>query len=228
MKKSIWIYALLALTILLTACSAGQPSKPVQIDNKALPEQAQPAGTAVEQIVTLVPEGGITSAPQPSPSPTSLALNEETLKTAADNVRALLGVMDLELKFNTLERSPNASNHIAILFFDSLGNRYYVNQDTLQPLEFTVEQPIQKTQGSSKTSDELRAVAQEIAKTHSKKWDALKDKLTYTEGNKGGENSFFRWEMPGTDVGGMPAILQIGLKQDGSLFAYINSLDFLP
>lgn len=126
-----------------------------------------------------------------------------------------------------MESSPNASSYPAVVFVDPQGNRYYISQDTLRPIEFTLDQPIQATPGEPKSPDELRGIAFQIAMDHSTNFEAIQDQLAYSEGNKGGENSFFRWEMPGSNVGGMPAILQIGLKQDGTLFGYLNSIDLL-
>ncbi len=226
MMKHFGTCVLLALVILLSACIPGQASTPVQPGGPVSPAQPQPTITAGEKIATLVPEVGQT--PQATSTEASQLSDPKAMQTAIANIRALLNAPSLELTFTSLERSPNASNHLAILFVDQQENRYYVRQDTLQPLEFTLEKPIQETQGAKKTTDELRAMAMQLATAHSTKFPSIGSKLKYTEGNKGGENNFFRWEMEGTDVGGMPAILQIGLKQDGSIFSYLNSLDFLP
>ena len=218
MMKRFWTFPLLALAVLLSACASGQASRPI------LP---QPAITSVEKVVTLAPQGDQTTPAQPATPPPSRVIDEQARVTAIAKLRVLLGDQQLELAYKGMDRSPNATNHPAVLFVDPQGNSYYVNPDTLLPIEFTLAQPIRETQGSPKTPDELRAIAEQIAKAQSVRFEALRDRLTYSEGIKG-ENNFFRWEMAGTDVGGMPAILQIGLKQDGSLFGYLNSLDFLP
>lgn len=221
---------LLGMIVILAACATTPVSKPIQVDKPALPDQPQPAVTAAEKVVTLVPESEYTAAPlsTPTPAPVLQPMDEKGQETVTANLRDLLGAPELGLAFKGFERSPNATNHSAALFVDTLGNTYYISQETLQPIEFTLEKPVQAAQAKAKTAEELRARALQYAKDHSPKFATWQDKLTYTEGNKGGENSFFRWEAAGTDVGGMPAIFQVGLKQDGTLFAYLNSLDFLP
>src|SRR5690606_13001894 len=111
---------------------------------------------------------------------------------------------------------------------DEMGNSYYISQETLRPIEFTLQRPYTAENAAPKTPEALREAAEQIARTHSTQFETLRDSLYYSEGAKSGENFFFRWEMRGTDMGGMPAFLQIGLKQDGTLFSYINSIDFLP
>ena len=223
MIKRFWI--LLALALLLSACAANQPVRPVQPD-RAVPPQG-PAATLAEQVVTLVPRGEVTTVP-PAASIPDRAIDEEAMETAAENLGALLGVPQLALSVSSMEPSPNAVNLPAVVFVDEMGNSYHVSQDTLRPIEFTLQRPYRQENSAPKTPDELLAAAEEIAKTHSTQFEALRDRLRYTEGAKSGENFFFRWEMPGTDMGGMPAILQIGLKQDGTLFSYLNSIDYLP
>lgn len=216
------IVILLSLVIFLTACTVGVESRPVQID------VAPPApATALVKVVTLIPEAELTLTPRPAVNRPDPVGDEQVRKTAIANLQALLDAPELELAIQGVESSPNASNYPAVVFIDAQGNRYYISQDTLQPIEFTIERPIQDTPGGSKTPDELRAIAFQLAQDHSSRFAELQEKLAYSEGNKSGENSFFRWELPGSNVGGMPAILQIGLKQDGRLFGYLNSIDLL-
>lgn len=226
MKNFLHIFALLTILLLLSACDPAPTDRIVQSEQVVVPA-VQPSTPAEQKVVTLVPEGEQTTAPeQPvEPAPNGV-IDEKAQETVIANLRTLLGAPTLELAIKGLDRSPNATNYQSVLFVDSEGNNYYIHPETLQPVEFNLGGP-QKTSGSAKTPDELRAIAEEIAKTHSIRFEDLKDNLTYREGNKG-ENHFFRWEMPDTDVGDMPALLQVGLKQDGSLFSYINSLDFLP
>jgi hypothetical protein len=224
MLKRLWVCTLLIFPILLSACAPYLNSRSVQRGGLVAPAQPEITATSVVKIVTMVPQGEL-AARTPTPSSAS---GKKPWETAAANIRELLGAPQLELSSKGEERSPNASNSLAVVFVDPLGNRYYVSQDTLQPIEFTLEKPIQETQGSPKTLAELRALAEQIANTHSTRFAAVKDKLTFYEANKSGENYFFRWEMEGSDVGGMPAVFQVGLKQDGTLFGYLNSLDLLP
>lgn len=225
MRKQRRLYILLVLVILLAACIPTPASQPAA-SNLPLPQpQPQAVATTVEKVATMIPASESTTGPQPT-TPVLRAMNDQGQQEAVAHLRSFLGKPELELTFKGLEHSPNATNQPAALFMDGQGNSYYISQYTLQPIEFTLSQPIPVSQ--PKSADELRAVAQQFAKDHSTKFLPWSDKLKYTEGNKGGENSFFRWEAPGTDVGGMPATLQIGLKQDGTLFAYLNSLDFLP
>lgn len=216
------IVILLSLAILLTACTVGIESTPVQVSGPS----SAPA-TAIEKVITLIPEAVLTLTPQivvTRPDPIG---DEQARETAVTNLRALLGAPELELAIQGMESSPNASNYPTVVFTDVQGNRYYISQDTLRPIEFTIDRPIQETPGEPKTPDELRAIAFQLAQDHSSRFVELQEKLAYSEGNKSGENSFFRWELPGSNVGGMPAILQIGLKQDGTLFGYLNSIDLL-
>jgi len=222
MRKKYPISILLTLAALLTACAAGIESKPVQIDAPTLAPATAPA-----KVVTLIPEAELTLTPRPAVTRPDPIGDEQARETAAASLRELLGAPGLERAIQGSEASPNASNYPAAVFADPAGNRYYISQDTLRPIEFTLEQPIQETPGEPKTPDELRAIAFQLAQEHSSRFNELQEKLAYSEGNKGGENSFFRWELPGTNVGGKPAILQIGLKQDGSLFSYLNSIDLL-
>ena len=231
MIKRLRICTMLALAVLLSACASGQTNAIVQSERVVVPP-VQPTLASEEKVVTLVPEGERTTPEQPAVPPTTVpptvsAIDEQAQAAVTDALRSLLGAPALELALKGPDRSPNASNYPAVLYVDQFGNSYYVNPDTLQPIEFTLMMPVQDAQSGVKTPDELRAIAEELAKTHSTRFEAMKDKLTYTEGNKG-ENNFYRWEMPGTDVGRMPALLQIGLKEDGSLFSYLNSLDLLP
>ena len=230
MRKRFWTCSLLALMVLLSACVSGQTSRPLQLDGPVPPEQFLATATVIEKVVTLLPAGEQRAPAQPVEIPTTQEMDEKAQETAIANLRALIGAPQLELTFQALERSPNASNYPAALFVDALGNSYYISPDTLQPVEFTIVQTLQGAPGSlgsSQTPDELRAAAEQLAQTHSTRFSKVKSALTYTEGIKG-ENNFFRWELPGTDAGRMPVMLQIGLRQDGSLFSYINSLDFLP
>jgi len=231
MIKSLWMITLLALAGLLSACGITTTvNVPPAVDVIDVPAVQLDAGTA-EKVVTLVPEAeaGLPDAPEPE---RSSGPDEKMLEAAGANVNALLnsgatGAPQVELDYRGMDRIPNATNHKAMLFVDLQGNSYYVREDTLQPVEFTLAHPLQESLGSPLTADELRAAAEQIATSQSTRFDRWKDKLVYTEGVKG-ENNFFRWEAPDIDVGGMPAMLQISLRQDGSLFSYVNSLDFLP
>ena len=218
MRKALILILLLALA----AACAPAPQRPVVID-EPMPFLPQVTTTPVEKFVTMAPAEQHT----PDVTQTPSGVDEASRVAAADYLRGMLGAPQLELAFKTLDRSPNAVNHPALVFVDAFGNTYYFRTDTLKPIEFTLTQPFQTAPGGAKTADDLRAAAETLANENSEKFGKLKSQLAYTEGMKG-ENNFFRWEMPGTDVGGMPAILQIGLKQDGTLFSYLNSLDFLP
>ncbi len=225
MIKRYWILALLA--VFITACASNQPSRPVQPDGAVPP--AEPIATAAEKVVTLVPRGQATDpAPPPAAAAADLLTDAAAQETAAENLRALLGVPELMLAVQSAENSPNAINIPAVVFVDELGNSYHISQQTLKPVEFTLQRPYHAENSTPKTPEELLAAAQQIAKTHSTRFETLQDKLKYIEGAKNAGNFFYRWEMPGTDMGGMPAILQIGLKQDGTLFSYLNSIDYLP
>ena len=216
------IFILLSLTILLSACAVGIESTPVQLSGPS-----STSATAIEKVVTLIPEAELTLTPRPVVTRPDPVGDEQARKTAIANLQALLDAPELELAIQGVESSPNASNYPAVVFIDAQGNRYYISQDTLRPIEFTIDRPIQETPGEAKPPDELRAIAFQLAQDHSSRFIELQEKLAYSEGNKSDENSFFRWELPGSNVGGMPAILQIGLKQDGTLFGYLNSIDLL-
>lgn len=242
MNTRLWIISLIILAVLSSACGSVRPktSTPtalpvgqakVQLTTTSAESHATidlPTSSFIELTATDVPEVEPTNASQQTMDPITLPFSRQTLQTIRDNLRRLLGAPDLTLAYQSITQSPNASNHPAALLVDTLGNSYYVSLDTFQPIEFTLGQPVHLSQGGSMTVEELRATAEQLASRQSTRFDRVKEWLIYSEGDKSGENFFFRWVMPDTDVGGMPATLQFGLRQDGSLFSYLNSLDFLP
>jgi hypothetical protein len=233
MKTRFWI--LLVLAILCAGCASSQPAASTPADLPVTPTPSRPTATEflptaipIVPTDTMAPVVEPTNVPEPTQAVHGSPLDPQSLETITDNLRTLLEAPDLVLTFQSMTTSPNASYNQAVLLVDHLGNSYYVRPDTFQPIEFTLEQPVHPSQGGSLTPDELLAAAEQLAARQSTRFERFKDRLVFTAGDKSGENYFYRWAFPDSDVGGMPATLQFGFKQDGSLFSYLNSLDYLP
>lgn len=142
-----------------------------------------------------------------------------------DAIRKFAGDPALQLEYRettVLISSPNADVMVN-LYQDGWGASYYLDQDHHQVVEFSFGYLFPPL-GEILSLDELRAKAHELFGLQSPPNLFPVSDLLYEEGAKGEENYFFRWQdaKPGWRYN--PPIFQVGLRADGMLINYINTL----
>ena len=118
--------------------------------------------------------------------------------------------------------SPDADLMVD-LYQDDWGAFYYIDHERHQVVEFNFGY-LFPVLGEILSLDELRALAQELFCLQSPTDLNAASDLLYEEGAKGEENYFFRWQdaKPGWRYN--PPVFQVGLRADGMLINYINTL----
>lgn|GEM_PF-2024884 len=164
------------------------------------------------------------AAPSPTATGDSFSAAGDPFSIAIAAIRTLTDNPGLQLDYLETSASPNANLRRALVFLDPQGNRYWVDEQTLQVIEFTLEFPATGGGGQAKSLNELRAIAADLARRRSTRFAQLGERLAYEEGQKG-ERYFFRWEDRDAHWQYMPPLLQIGLDAGGRLVSYLNTLD---
>jgi hypothetical protein len=139
-------------------------------------------------------------------------------------IREFMESPDLTLNFIDLETMVNSTNAdiVVAVFEDGTGTRYSVDPRDyrvlqLAPIVYALSDAPRLTQA------ELRARAEAMAEHYLLGFNEIKDRLVYEEGAKG-DNFFFRWEDPTLVWLYNPPIFQVGLRVDGELVAYLNTI----
>lgn len=148
-------------------------------------------------------------------------------------IRSILGKPDLQLTFDSIQQLANAGARSAAMYVDDAGQKYYIDLQTgsLAAIEPSPGLKAEVPASQAKSMDELRSIASRFAQANSARLGELIASLVYDEGCKG-SLCFFRWDtrnLPidwsGTEWIMMPPFLQVGVRTDGMIFSYNNSLD---
>ena len=209
---SLWRLAvLLFVTVLLVAC--GVP-------------QATP--TAVALRLTSTPKPTLTPAPTSTPSDTPAPTPTETgaeHEAAIAAIRTFMGDPSLALTYvSTGVHSENSS--MAVEEYTSADRRFLVEIATHRVVYMHItasdwaaaSEPVL-------TLEELESRARELVTRECPCFAEVERKLEYKPGGKGA-NYFFRWQYTQKDESrplDQPALIQVGLATDGTLFDYIDS-----
>jgi hypothetical protein len=208
-------------------------------------ERNSPLPSAIAAIVALGMIGsGCASDPPPSPVSMAPATSETTTsfpepaaplasatvqvqfdnQLAMEAIREFMESPDLTLNFIDLETMVNSMNAdvVVAVFEDGTGTTYSVDPRDyrvleLAPIVFALSDAPRLSQA------ELRERAEAMAEHYLLGFNEIKDRLVYEEGTKG-DNFFFRWEDPVLAWLYNPPIFQVGLRVDGKLVAYLNTI----
>lgn len=131
---------------------------------------------------------------------------------------------DLVLTYSDFSISPNSPSGDlrAAVYTDVQGWMYFVNPSDYRVVEI---QPsaIYSSPGPALSDDALRAKARKLAQTYVPGFANMESNLHYEEGRKG-DMHFFRWEDRSSPIVHMPPLFQAGLRADGQLITYVNTL----
>ncbi|MGE5252005.1 MAG: hypothetical protein ACM3QS_17510 [Bacteroidota bacterium] len=147
---------------------------------------------------------------------------------AIENIRPVLGLPDLPLKFagdTSMGNSPDGQWPVAA-YEDTEGRKYYVEKTTARVVEIDGRALLAghaPTQPAA-VGDALRKRAETIVKNLFPNFASMQSRLTYEEGQKG-DNHFFTWRDDSAPASFNRPFLQLAFQgQNGQLFAYYNTL----
>jgi DNA-binding CsgD family transcriptional regulator len=145
-------------------------------------------------------------------------------------IRQVLGKPDLKLTFETIRDLDNAPWQNAAQYVDETGVRYSVDIESarLAGIQPGVSTDPDISAAETRSMAELRGAARQFALTNSLRLAGLEKALVYSEACKI-KICFFRWDYrkdwSGTDWAMMAPFLQVGVRSDGQILTYINTLD---
>jgi hypothetical protein len=157
---------------------------------------------------------------------TSTPLTEAGIdhEMAVESIRAFIGSRDADLTFQEMTimiNSPNADLLIGV-YMDGLGGLYSVDPNSYKVVEIE-SSPIQTMQGEPLALEQLRKIAEERAAEEVAGFGEIRDSLSYEEGRKL-DDFFFRWEADNREWKYTPPLFQVGIRVDGKLLTYMNTL----
>jgi len=157
---------------------------------------------------------------------TSTPLTEAGIdhEVAVESIRAFIGSEAAYLTFQEMTimvNSPNADLLVGV-YIDGLGGLYSVDPDSYKVVEIDPS-PIQTMRGEPLALEQLRKIAEERAAEEVPDFLEISDSLSYEEGNKL-DTFFFRWEAVNREWKNNPPIFQVGIRADGELLTYTNTL----
>jgi hypothetical protein len=201
-------FLVLASCAVLSACGQSTTST---IDARPL-ASVSPEFTQSDPIVADV---AVTEAPRPD------------LSQDLECIRVFAGDPDLEVEFREatlMINSPSADVEVRV-YQDGWGRSYSLDPSLCEVVEFSFE-GAQPPLGEPMTLAELRAMAEALFDQYAVA-NAISDAdLVYEEAIKNEENYFFRWQAVDADWLYNPPIFQVGLRVDGLMIFYLNSLAY--
>ena len=145
-------------------------------------------------------------------------------KMAVESIRAFIGSVNADLAFQEMTstiNSPNAELLVGV-YMDGLGGLYSVDPNSYKVVDIDPS-PIRTMQGEPLALEQLRKIAEERAAEEVPGFGEIRESLSYEEGNKL-DTFFFRWEAVNREWKYTPPIFQVGIRADGKLLTYINTL----
>lgn len=183
------------------------------------------------ELSSALPMQRLTNAATPTVSPTAAA-SPQSGHVIVDHEAALAGINAFTqrspegLTFQELTLMINASNadrYVAV-YQDGWGASYCVDPITYRVVQFDPS-PIQRQMpGDPLSIEQLRRIAREVA-LYSPAFNQRESFLNYTEGIKG-DVFFFNWTDPHAEWTYNPPRLQVGIRVDGELVSYMDTLGF--
>jgi len=180
---------------------------------------------------TALPTSVATSTELPlqsaNPAPTITATNA-SVEPQRDDERAVTAIHQIvdqpagDITFvdrAVLAVSPDAGGHDVLVYEDQNGARYSVDE-TQYSLVKIEPSGLRFASGPTLSQDVLRQMAMQLA-LRSGDFAQNEKTLALEEGQKD-ENYFFTWAGPNG------LMLQIGIRADGTLFSYTNTLLYAP
>lgn len=120
--------------------------------------------------------------------------------------------------------SPRA-DVVVDMYVDASGGKFGVDRSSELIVEYSAPALLTSVQ-ERLTQDELRVIAQRNYSSHCTAPACYVETLSYEEGEKAQENYFFRWQFNGLADALNPPVFQIGLRADGLLMHYLNTLSY--
>lgn len=142
---------------------------------------------------------------------------------AIASIRAFRNQDDLALTFGGETPNPNADMRDSLVYRDNEGGEYLVDKEKLQVVFWMPQAPAHS--GSTKTVEELRALALTFAYHQSQRLALDASSLTFTQMTKDGSNYAFRWEDQSITGHMMTPFLQVVIRSDGEIVQFMHTLD---
>jgi len=142
---------------------------------------------------------------------------------AIASIRAFRNQDDLALTFGGETPNPNADMRDSLVYRDNEGGEYLVDKEKLQVVFWMPQAPADS--GSTKTVEELRALALTFAYHQSQLLALDASSLTFTQMTKDGSNYAFRWEDQSITGHTMTPFLQVVIRSDGEIVQFMHTLD---
>ena len=157
---------------------------------------------------------------------TSTPLTEAGIdhEMAVESIHAFIGSGNADLAFQEITymiNSPNADLLVGV-YMDGLGGLYSVDPNSYKVVEIEPS-PIGTMQGEPLGLEQLRKIAEERAAEEVPGFGEIRDSLSYEEGNKL-DIFFFKWEAENREWKYTPPKFQVGIRADGKLLTYMNTL----
>jgi hypothetical protein len=154
-----------------------------------------------------------------------ISTSDIDLDRATEVVESFTGQTDIQLEFLGEAAMPNAGLRAGWKLTEPSGRLFWLDTETYSLVEMEPSPLVTGATEGSKSMEELRQAAEEIALERSVRFGELVDVLDYSEGDKLGQHFFFRWEDRTEPWSTMPPMLQVGLTGEGELFSWLNTLD---
>ncbi|MEA4908364.1 MAG: helix-turn-helix transcriptional regulator [Anaerolineaceae bacterium] len=144
-------------------------------------------------------------------------------------IRQALGDPDLQLLFQDIRPLANAPAFQAAVYTGPDGGQYWVEMSSGRLVEMEMNSHLEVPAFEAQDVEQLRAIAAQFVQANALRLEELQGQLAYEESGKG-SIYFFRWDLRGLDWSGtewemMPPLLQVGVRADGQVVAYLNTLD---
>ncbi len=144
---------------------------------------------------------------------------------AVESIRSFIGSGAVNLEFQEMTimiNSPNADLLVGV-YMDGLGGLYSVDPNSYKVVQIDPS-PIGTIQGEPLALEQLRKIAEERALEEVPDFGEIRDSLSYEEGNKLDTIFFFKWEAVNREWKYTPPKFQVGIRVDGKLLTYMNTL----
>ena len=167
---------------------------------------------------------------QSQPISAEIAVTETTSSDLSQDlilIRDFAGNPGMQIEFHetTVMINSPAADVMVDVYHDGWGSSYSVDPNLREVVEFT-SASLLPSLGEPLSQAELRAIAEGVFDKYVPAKSGSEADFAYEEGFKSQENYFFRWQDVVVEWLYNPPIFQVGLRSDGLLISFINTLPY--